>query len=263
MYRPASATYGLPCVALGKTSACGTRPRNASPPDLVRRGRHHLVLETQHLARERRRVEDEEHHHLGPHLVEAVLEGRDDAEVPAATPEAPEEVGVLRLARREHAAVGGDHLDRHEVVDGEAMLAPHPAQTTPEREPGDARLGDDTQRSGQPVRLCLPVDVGQRAPGLRSHRARLGVDVDRLHPGQVDDETAVADRVARHPVASPAHGELETLLAGERHGGDDIRHAGTARDHSGELVHRAVPDASRLVVAVVTGLEHLALEPRA
>jgi hypothetical protein len=60
-------------------------------------------------------------------LVELELEGRDDTDAPTATPEGPEEVGIRRFACPHEFAVGGDDVDRPEVVAGEAVLPAKPA----------------------------------------------------------------------------------------------------------------------------------------
>jgi hypothetical protein len=53
--------------------------------------------------------------------MELVFEGGDDAKVPAAAPHAPEEVLVIRGASREGLSIGGDEIDRQEVIGGQAI----------------------------------------------------------------------------------------------------------------------------------------------
>ena len=71
------------------------------------------------------RVVHRPRHHTGEHggaeRMEPELEGRDDAEVAAAAPEAPEQVGVLLLAGDEKFAVGRDDVAGHE----ESMASPN------------------------------------------------------------------------------------------------------------------------------------------
>jgi hypothetical protein len=66
--------------------------------------------------------------------VEPELELGDDAEVPAAAPQRPEEVVVLRLAGTKRAAVRGHDLGRHEVVAGETDAAGEIADPATERQ---------------------------------------------------------------------------------------------------------------------------------
>src|SRR5262245_3978927 len=47
---------------------------------------------------------------LRPDGMEMVLERRDDAEVPAATADTPEQVGMLLVADHQKLSVGGDHV---------------------------------------------------------------------------------------------------------------------------------------------------------
>jgi hypothetical protein len=63
------------------------------------------------------------------------LEGGDDAEVPAAPAEGPEEVRVLRRARDTEAPVGEDHVRREQVVDRQAVPAREVADAAAERPP--------------------------------------------------------------------------------------------------------------------------------
>jgi hypothetical protein len=76
-------------------------------------------------------------------VVQAELEVHHDAEVAAAAPNSPEELGVLVGAGGEELAVGRDDVDREELVDGEPVLAHDPADPAPEGEPGQAGMGDD------------------------------------------------------------------------------------------------------------------------
>jgi hypothetical protein len=62
--------------------------------------------------------------------VQPVVEARDDADVPAAAADRPEQLGLAVGVDLEHAAVGGDDLGAEEVVDREPVLADqvaHPA----------------------------------------------------------------------------------------------------------------------------------------
>src|SRR3546814_4138277 len=62
----------------------------------------------------------------GPDGVQAELERGDHAEVAAAAPQRPKQVGVLVLGRPQQLAVGGHDVDGEEVVDREAVLAHQP-----------------------------------------------------------------------------------------------------------------------------------------
>ncbi len=79
--------------------------------------------------------------------IQPQLERRDHAEVGAGAAHAPEQIGVLILARMQPAAVGGDQVDGPQVVDREAELALEAAHAAPEREPGDSGVSDHAHRA--------------------------------------------------------------------------------------------------------------------
>src|SRR5579884_1576494 len=66
------------------------------------------------------------------------LERGDDAEAAAASAQRPEPVGLVLAINAQQPAVGGDHLDRVDVVGGEPVLAAHEADTAAERVADDA-----------------------------------------------------------------------------------------------------------------------------
>jgi hypothetical protein len=73
-------------------------------------------------------------------------EGGHDPEIAAAAAEGPEEVGMLFGARRQQGAVGGNDFERNDVVATQAVLADQPADSAPQRQPGDTSLGHDPHR---------------------------------------------------------------------------------------------------------------------
>jgi hypothetical protein len=91
--------------------------------------------------------------------VQGEPERADDAEVPAAAPQGPEEVGVIVGRRPDDVALGADHLGLHEVVDGEPVFAHEPADAAAQAEAADARVAHDAPRGGQTVCLSLVVHV--------------------------------------------------------------------------------------------------------
>jgi len=62
--------------------------------------------------------------------MQSEFEFGDDAEVAATTAQSPVKIRILRLAGMNDVAVCRDHLERHDVVAGKAVLSgqpPHPA----------------------------------------------------------------------------------------------------------------------------------------
>ncbi len=115
-----------------------------------------------------------------------------DAEVPAAAAQAPEQLAVLVLARVHQTTVGGDHVGRHQVVAGQAVLAHEPTDAAAEREAGDAGARHEPAGHGQAEGLRLVVELGPGEARLRGCGLRLHVDADALHRREVDHDPAVA-----------------------------------------------------------------------
>src|SRR3954452_21795216 len=98
--------------------------------------------------------------------MELELEGGHDAEIAAATPQCPEQVLVLLLARANELGVSRDDVGRDQIVDGQSELAGGPAETATERKAGDTGRRVDAERRDEPEPLRLLVEVRQRGAGL-------------------------------------------------------------------------------------------------
>src|SRR5439155_15803014 len=126
----------------------------------------------------------------GRDRVELELERGDDAEVAAAAPDAPEEVGIL-LGTGPHAPpVGGDDVDRAEVVAAEAIPSHEPSVPTAEGEPGDTGGRHDSRRGGHPETMGRGVELapGETRPG--DDGARRGLDARLLDRRENDQDPA-------------------------------------------------------------------------
>ena len=64
-------------------------------------------------------------------------------------------------------AFGGHEVHRQQVVDRQAVLAHEPAEPATEREPGDARVGDDTAGRGE-AELGFRYRIRPRSPAWAS-----------------------------------------------------------------------------------------------
>ncbi len=188
-------------------------------------------------------------------------ERADDAEVPAAAPQRPEQVGVIVGRCPNDVALGGDHLGLDEVVDGEPVFAHEPAEAAAQAEATDAGVADDAARGGKTVCLCLVVDVAPQGAALDEGCALDGIDRDGAHRREVDHDAVVADRGAGHVVASPSHRDLEAAVAGESHRCGHVGGAAAAGDQSRSSVDGGIPDGAGVVVSVVVGSDHAAPEP--
>ena len=186
---------------------------------------------------------------LGPERVEDVLDTRQHAEVPASPTEAPEEVGVLLLARVHEPPVGGHDVHGPDVV----ARPPESARGVPEAaaqgEPGDARGGDEAEDGRQPVELRLPVHVAEEAARLRPGGPGPRVDPHPPHQGEVEHQAALGHRQARDVVAAALHGQGDSALPGEAHAGDDVgrRRCTARRGRVGDRSSRSRRNAPRRI----------------
>ena len=230
--------------------------------ELVGAVRDPVAMESQHLAGVLHRPEDRAGHDVRSQLVEPELELGDDAEVAPATPHAPEQVGVLVLARRQHLPVGGDDVDGLQLIDREAVLAHDPADPTAERQAGHAGVGDDPGRHGEPESLGLAIELAEQHAGLRPHGPLLGVDPHAFHRAEVDQQPVIAHRQSGEAVPAAAHGDQQPSLLGEADGGADIGDPGASRDESRVPIDRAVPHLAVLVISRIARADELAVEHR-
>src|SRR5439155_8491880 len=136
-----------------------------------------------------------------------------DAEVAATATEGPEEILVLLLAGHHGPAVGGDDVDREQVVEREAEAAGEVADAAAERESGDARGRNDSAGRGQPEGIGGVIEVAPRAAALGADRLRVRVDADALHRRHVDDDALVVGAEAGNAVAAATDGQVESVLA--------------------------------------------------
>src|SRR3974377_2138660 len=103
--------------------------------------------------------------------MELELEGGHHAEVAATTPQCPEEVRILLLARP-HPLCAGEDGGEEEIVDGQSEFARGPAKAATEREASNTGCRVDAKRRGEGECLRFLVEVGERGAGLNAARAR-------------------------------------------------------------------------------------------
>ena len=140
-------------------------------PELVGRVGYEVPIEAEDIRGVVGRPEDRTGSDGRTDRVQGESERADDAEVPAAASQRPEQVGVLVGRRSDDVALGGDHLGLDEVVDGEPVLAHKPADAAAEAEAADAGMAHDASGGGQAVGLGLVVDVAPQGATLYVGRA--------------------------------------------------------------------------------------------
>ena len=193
-------------------------------------------------------------------VVQPELELGDHPEVAPASAQRPVQVGVLGLAGPQHVPVGGDDLERHHVVAGQAGLPGQPAHPAAEGEAADPGVRHVAGGDGEPVLLARPVQRSEQSPALHDRPPVARVDPDRTQRRQVDHQPVLGHGVARRAVAAAPDADLEVLLACRPDRGDDIAHAGTPDDHLRTPVDDRVPDRAGLVVRRVAGNQHRSVQ---
>src|SRR3989440_6065791 len=157
-----------------------------------------------------------------PDWMEPEGEVDDDAEVPAAAAESPEEVGVLLLARRDDIAVSRDHCGTEQVVERESVRRRQVPDAAAQRQAGNARVTEGSARRCESMALTGRVEVLPERAAAAPRRPGLRIDDDLAHQTQVDDKTPVADAMTGDAVTAAAYGHRQTTFARELESRDDI-----------------------------------------
>jgi hypothetical protein len=84
--------------------------------------------------------------------------------------------------------------------------------------------------------------------------------MDSLHRCEVDHQSVVDGCASGHIMTPAANRDLETELTPELDGVDNVGHAAAAGNQRRTLVHEAIMDPSRLIVAGIAGLQQLPRE---
>ena len=137
----------------------------------------------------------------------------DHAEVAAAAPQRPEQVGVLVLGRPQQFAVGRHDIDGEEVVDREAVLAHQPADATAEvaRHTGVAH---DFAVVARPC-ACVSWSTSPHSapPGTQALRSAGSTRTARIAERSttiLSSQTAVPATLSSAP-----YGDLQIVVAGD------------------------------------------------
>ena len=219
---------------------------------LARGVRDELAVGGQHLSARLDRPECRAADH-GPDLVQAEEEGGDDAEVAAAAPDRPVEVGVLIGGGANPLAAGEHDVGLDQVVDRETELAGQMAHPATQRETTDARGRDDSAGRREPVLVGRRVDFAPGGATTDAHSSCPGIDVDRLQARQVEDDAVVDRSQPGAVVATAAHREHEVVSAGERNHLGDVVGVGAGCDQGRAPVDHRVVDVAGLLIAGVLG----------
>ena len=253
---------GLAVPGLGQERGRRREAHDRRGGQLARRRLGEVAVGGQHLLGPLRAPDDQAAGDDRADLVQAEAEPGDHPEVAAATPQRPEQLGVLLAVGDADLAVGGDDLDLGEVVDRPAEAAGQIAKAAAQGQAGHAGLGHEAEHRGQPVRLGGLVDVAEQAARPDVGEPGLGVDDDLAHAGQVEGQAARRHGGSGDVVAPALDAEQQPVVAGEPDRGGDVVRRGRLEDQGGEPGRHAVPDRDGIVPTLVAGRQQPALNPR-
>jgi hypothetical protein len=198
----------------------------------------------------------------GAHRMAVERERRDDAEVPAAAANRPEQVALAFGVGLNDRAVGENDRRRDEIVDRQSTAARQMTDASAEREAPDTGGRDDSCRHRKPVLVRRPVDVAERGTALHAHHSRARVDAHDIHGGEIDHEPAIDAREAGAVVPAAPDRDRQPALAGETDRRRNVCFVGAVRNRRRVLVDHRVVERPRIVVALSASLDDAALNCR-
>src|SRR5829696_2094816 len=169
-----------------------------------------FAVEPQHIAGALERVSDKTARDLRAYGMQLIFELRRHAEIAAAAAYGPEQIRFVVLAGPYRVALGGDELERHQIVERKTVLPHQPTQTAAEGEPCNSGARHDTPGNCQAVSLRLAIEFAPCDAALRAHPSLLRLDANLLHRCQVDYHAAINRGTSRHVVATSADRHFET-----------------------------------------------------
>src|SRR6266511_4917297 len=156
------------------------------------------------------------------------------------------------------SAVTSSAASRSSIV--EPVLADEEADAAAQGDPAEADAWRVAEPGGEAVFASRLGVVAGRDAGLRPGGAAVGVDLDRVHRGEVEDDPALGRAVPRAAVAAAAHRELGARLPCQGNDAGDIGCVGDADDRCRPAVEAGEENATRLVVCGVVRADHLAVQ---
>ena len=105
------------------------------------------------------------------------------------------------------------------------------------------------------MQLRFAIEIAEQATTLGARHACDRIHKHAPHRGEIDHQSAVANREAGDVVPAALHRERQALRPRKIHAGDDVADADAARDERGPPIDHAVPDRARFVIARLAGSE--------
>ena len=154
--------------------------------------------------------------------------------------------GFASSLARHHVAPGSHQLGADQVVAGEPVLGGQVADATAERQAGDPGGADHAAWRCEAVRLRRRVEVEPGGAASRDGDARLRIDSDAPHPGQIDHDAVVDGAVTGRVMTAAANGDLQAMGPGEGKRARDVAGIHAARDRRRPPVDQQVEAAVAL-----------------
>ena len=140
------------------------------------------------------------------------------------------------------------------------MLAGDPTETAAQSESCETCFRNVAGRRSEAELLGGPIEFAEHDPRLGTRHAPGGINLDGLHPGEIDHHAVVAHSVARDVVPAAPDGETNSGLSSETQRLDHIALMRAASDQRGPPVDHPIPHRPRFVVPRVTWPDQLSAE---
>ena len=185
-------------------------------------------------------------HDVGADRVRAVFEGGDDAEVAAPPRSAQNSSGFSASSARTLRPSTVTISQAEQVVDGCAVAAHEMSDSAAEGQSGDAGAADGSGGYGEAVSCAASSNSPEQDARLSPYDPRLGVDGDRLHLREVDDEGAAGHRVPVRAVPASAYGHGNAAVRGVTQDGRHVVLVDAPGDQRGAFVGGAALVTARV-----------------
>ena len=181
------------------------------------------------------------------------LDRGDHAEAAAAAAQRPEQVRLGAGVGAHDPAVGGDDLDRLDVVGRQPVGPAQPAHPAADCVADHADIGRGARQCRQAMLGRGLDDLDPDGAGLGPGNPRGGIDADLAHALGLDQDGVGQQAERRGVVAGALRGDPQPVRAGETDDLGDVLRAGGQRNRRGMLVHGQVPGPAGLIPAGVAG----------
>ncbi len=239
------------------------RPVQGASGDLVAGTKGEVAPLRHQLGAGRRVMEDRGQGDVRSDLMGPEGEVDHDTEVPAATPDRPEQVRVVLLAGGDEFARRQHDLRRQKIVTGQTPLAVEPADAPAEGQTGDAGGRDHAARDSQAEDLRLPVDLSPGRAPLNAYCLVGRVDPDAVHVAEVEHQPPVDGAVTGDVMPTGSDGEQHPVLPSQVHTVDDVGFARAPDDETWPTIDREILDDPNVVVRRITRSDDRPAEQRA